>query len=605
MLKATNWIAMATAAVVCCAGARASDLIVSTVGVRMIEAPNTVSGGSAPIDDDEAFCFIEQISATAARPTPVDLLEPGRFPQTATGGRLAAGTALTSVYVVMRHGTGLGVYVGEIVFGRDVAGVCADPTTVELSDGFGHPGTDYLPRFGGGGEIQYVDLEADRRTVRFRAASDDGGAVGIRVLLKAEARAGGECWRPEGEGLLDVVTDAAWFGKLYVAGGTRVVPDGDGSVEAPEFSRLVRKSGGVWEEAASFPAQSSLMALEVFDDGSGERLFVGGQFTVQTSGGVVRNVGVWDGSELRPTDETLTQPARALCVADVGGGRALFAGGDFVPAPAGESIWCVARWDGGAWRAVGDALRGSVRRLRALDLGEGERLVAMGQFAPASGVSQLGAWDGSSWTDLSAGLLGSVRDAAMFDSGTGLRLHAAGRVRIEGEPPLPPATLVRLGDSGWERVGGAPQGEGFTLHVDSSRGGGTLFLSGRFLDAEGVEPSQLWMLEGSGWRAARSGPDALAEEMFESAEFGGLALVGRFHAAGGKIAGGIATLVGCAASCAFDADGDGVIGFGDLQAVLSAFGAVGGGLAGDLNEDGCVDFLDLQCALVMFGEECL
>ncbi|MEA5486637.1 hypothetical protein, partial [Pseudanabaena sp. CCNP1317] len=67
-----------------------------------------------------------------------------------------------------------------------------------------------------------------------------------------------------------------------------------------------------------------------------------------------------------------------------------------------------------------------------------------------------------------------------------------------------------------------------------------------------------------------------------------------------------ARLVATALRCAADADSDGVIGFSDLNAVLSAFGQTGvpGALAGDINADGVVGFADLNAVLGAFGTEC-
>jgi hypothetical protein len=59
-----------------------------------------------------------------------------------------------------------------------------------------------------------------------------------------------------------------------------------------------------------------------------------------------------------------------------------------------------------------------------------------------------------------------------------------------------------------------------------------------------------------------------------------------------------------ARECVGDTDGNGVINFLDLNAVLSAFGQSGEGLPADLNGDGVVNFLDLNTVLSAFGTEC-
>jgi hypothetical protein len=56
--------------------------------------------------------------------------------------------------------------------------------------------------------------------------------------------------------------------------------------------------------------------------------------------------------------------------------------------------------------------------------------------------------------------------------------------------------------------------------------------------------------------------------------------------------------------CAGDTNGDNVVNFTDLNAVLSDFGATGAGAAGDVNGDGVVNFADLNAVLSAFGTEC-
>ncbi|MBX3352573.1 MAG: hypothetical protein KF684_06525 [Phycisphaeraceae bacterium] len=59
-----------------------------------------------------------------------------------------------------------------------------------------------------------------------------------------------------------------------------------------------------------------------------------------------------------------------------------------------------------------------------------------------------------------------------------------------------------------------------------------------------------------------------------------------------------------APACPGDANGDGVVNFSDLNAVLSAFGQSGAGIPGDVNGDGVVNFSDLNETLSNFGVDC-
>jgi len=57
-------------------------------------------------------------------------------------------------------------------------------------------------------------------------------------------------------------------------------------------------------------------------------------------------------------------------------------------------------------------------------------------------------------------------------------------------------------------------------------------------------------------------------------------------------------------ACPADLDGDGFVGFADLNAVVSQYHDSGAGLAGDIDGDGVVGFADLSAALAAFGTAC-
>jgi len=56
--------------------------------------------------------------------------------------------------------------------------------------------------------------------------------------------------------------------------------------------------------------------------------------------------------------------------------------------------------------------------------------------------------------------------------------------------------------------------------------------------------------------------------------------------------------------CPGDTNGDSVVNFADLNAVLAAFGQSGVGMPADLNNDGVVNFADLNAVLAAFGTAC-
>ena len=102
----------------------------------------------------------------------------------------------------------------------------------------------------------------------------------------------------------------------------------------------------------------------------------------------------------------------ALREHDDGGGQALFAGGDFTSAGGVEAV-DIAKWDGRGWSALGSGMGGISPYVAALtehDDGSGPALYAGGMFTSAGGVAAKGIarWDGASWSALGNGVNDSV-----------------------------------------------------------------------------------------------------------------------------------------------------------------------------------------------------
>jgi len=81
---------------------------------------------------------------------------------------------------------------------------------------------------------------------------------------------------------------------------------------------------------------------------------------------------------------------------------------------------------------------------------------------------------------------------------------------------------------------------------------------------------------------------------------------GEVYLLGGDFSGNafIVKVVGATGPCSGDANGDDVVNFADLNAVLSAFGQTGAVGGADLNHDGVVNFADLNEVLSAFGGKC-
>ncbi len=116
----------------------------------------------------------------------------------------------------------------------------------------------------------------------------------------------------------------------------------------------------------------SVIALTVFDDGSGEALYAGGDFT--TAGGVVVNyIAKWNGTSWSALGSGMDDDVRALTVFDDGSGEALYAGGDFTTA-GGVAADRIAKWNGTSWSALASGMDVIVNDLTVFDDGSGEAL---------------------------------------------------------------------------------------------------------------------------------------------------------------------------------------------------------------------------------------
>ena len=111
-----------------------------------------------------------------------------------------------------------------------------------------------------------------------------------------------------------------------------------------DASYVARWDGSAWSALSGM--SDEVRALSVFDDGSGAgpALYAGGNFTF--AGGVpVNRIAKWDGTSWSPLESGMTTDGvLALAVFDDGSGAApaLFAGGYFLSSPAGDAR--LARW---------------------------------------------------------------------------------------------------------------------------------------------------------------------------------------------------------------------------------------------------------------------
>ncbi len=267
-------------------------------------------------------------------------------------------------------------------------------------------------------------------------------------------------------------------------------------------SRIARWDGTVWS-ALGTGLNTSVLSLGVFDDGSGPALYAGGLFSM--AGNIaVNRVARWSGSAWAPLGAGITgsffASVRTMEVFDDGAGAALYVGGEFPVAgtmPANN----IARWGGTAWSLLGGFIPGTnatVWDLEVFDDGSGSALYAAGNFTMAGGApaNYVARWDGTAWSPVGAGLGNGVRALAVFDDGTGPALFAGGELGV----------LAKWDGSIWTSLsGGVPTGTVSTLNVFDDGSGPCLYVGGDFTSIGALSVNGIAKWDGSTWSALGSG----------------------------------------------------------------------------------------------------
>ena len=290
---------------------------------------------------------------------------------------------------------------------------------------------------------------------------------------------------------------------LYV-GGDFQNAFADSTGAAISANRVVRWNGSTWTPlgadsgAVGNGVNAAVLALAV--DGA-DGIYVGGQFTSAYNAGgdtiSANHVARWFdsgwfalGADSGATGNGVNNFVYALAMS----GGELFVGGQFTtaygdgstPVAAGR----VARWDGGAWNALGSGLNGTARAL----LAHGGNLYAGGEFSQAGGLdaNKIARWDGGAWQALGAGsglagngVNGTVH--ALGLSSDGLALLAGGEFTLAYDDAGSSVAASRL--AAWDLTSGgwAAFGAGLDATVYAAVPlGSSIWTGGQFTQADGA-----------------------------------------------------------------------------------------------------------------------
>src|SRR5262249_24437464 len=120
------------------------------------------------------------------------------------------------------------------------------------------------------------------------------------------------------------------------------------------------------------------------------------------------NIARWDGAAWRPLGQGLNDYVSHLAVYN----NQLYATGDFTSA-GGSPAAGIASWDGAAWHALGTGINdGGVAAMCVFQ----NKLIVGGTFTHVGGTpaNHLAAWTGTAWQPFAGGVQGSVSALIVF-----------------------------------------------------------------------------------------------------------------------------------------------------------------------------------------------
>ena len=434
-----------------------------------------------------------------------------------------------------------------LTLGAGMAGAQTFSTTLGTPGFSGSYVAAFLPWDDGTGESLYA--------VGSFTATGVAGSSGI-------VRWDGSSWQAVGGGLNGNYSNvlASFQGDLYAGGyfsdaggvaGTEKLAKWDGTTWSPLGAGLSSFLSSVWD-------------LVVFDDGSGEKLYIGGNYLDLGGNGTLDHIARFDGTNYEAVGGTIGGNTALIVlelhVAELGAGDELYAGGRFFNID-GNAANNIAKWNGTTWEPLGGGLARSSGTAQVIcmtdfDDGSGNALYVGGSFNLADGntiPTNVTKWDGTQWTPLGDGFNSVVQELVVFDDGTGEALYALGNFATSGANPM--TRIAKWNGTAWEAVGGGL--------ADGNAFGGIVYDTGE-------------------------GPS--------------LVIGGSFVTADGQASNKIAALLADASPCIADFDGNGNVNILDVVAFITNWNAQGPG--SDFNGDTNINILDVVAFITEWNAGC-
>jgi len=279
----------------------------------------------------------------------------------------------------------------------------------------------------------------------------------------------------------------------------------------------------MWETAIGTPGISGGYAapIRAWNDGNGEKIYVGGSFTSAGGSSANRYLARWDagtgqwsalGSGISGgfTNAFMT----SIRTWNTRSGEQLVVGGFFDTAGGVPETASLAMWNGQTWSALGTGWTGTTRgSIWSMAEWNGRLYVgggAVNQPAMIAGLPWAGmaSWDGSVWRShvtTSAGFSPNVFSLAVFDDGSGEALYAVGRFSsLDGIPGT--SMIARWNGTAWSSVGGGLTPTTSTGGLEASvvfndGSGPALYVAGNAFFGTGVSTTNVAKWNGTAWAA--------------------------------------------------------------------------------------------------------
>ena len=256
---------------------------------------------------------------------------------------------------------------------------------------------------------------------------------------------------------------------------------------------------GWTDEFRASGTNGTVRALCTFDDGTGEALYLAGEFT-RAADVAANRIARWDGIAVTTLGAGLDGVATCALAFDDGSGPALYVGGAFSQA-GGQNAANIARWNGTSWSGVGAGFDDVVLALAAHDDGSGPKLYAGGSFTQSGSVTarRLARWDGASWSEVGGGVNAPVDALCSWNPGTGAVLVAGGEMTQAGATAA--NYIASWNGTNWSALGTGVSNAVLSLGTFDDGSGLQLIVGGDFWQAGGVSAFNIARWDGTSWSA--------------------------------------------------------------------------------------------------------